>query len=67
MAAMHAFAFDDGIGKRSVRLDRRQLQVEQRLDYRVAHEPQLVRLARDTAGGGRGGQLQVWLDSAAGH
>jgi len=49
-------------GRASVRLDRRQMQIEQRLEYRVAHEPQqrFALVAPRAALGD--GNLQVWLN-----
>ncbi len=47
----------------SVRLDRQQMQVEQRLDYRIAHEPQRTFTLLAPRGLIASGNLQVFLGS----
>jgi hypothetical protein len=45
----------------TVRLDRQQLQVQQRLEYRIAHEPQRSFVLRVPRGLSAAGGLQVWM------
>jgi hypothetical protein len=49
-------------GRALVRLDRQQAHIEQRLDYRVAHEPQRTFVLAGPRAVLAAGNVQVWLD-----